>query len=436
MSRPSFRLKLKVQLTAALVVAVMLAFLLFIALQSLGSTLLDRHFGEPTFIAQQNQKMVAELSAYISENRLSIHDEKRLNDWSGKKKYVTLYIYQDKKLAYSSDGFYVQAEGENAEPFVSDESLYNVSFTDADAQVFIESFAEYRYYTMVTFASLAIAFAFFLFVVLLLINVKTSYIEVLENEIKILEGGNLEYPITIKGKDELSSLAQSINEMRKSFIERLENEELARKANNELVTAMSHDLRTPLTALIGYLDIIQYRKYKSDDQLFKYIANSKDNAYRIKHLSDQLFEYFLVSYNQNDLLELEDYDGRPLLDQMIGTHAPLLIDEGFEFDFIPCDQPFTLNIHAISMQRVFDNLFSNILKYAEKSEAVTVVCTLQEKWLYIHVKNRIKRGSVHADSNSIGIKVCEKIVQNHGGSFDVVRTEKMYSVQVSLPVVS
>lgn len=433
MSRPSFRLKLKLQLTAALIVATVLAFLLFIALQSIGSTLLDRHFGEPTFIAQQNQKMIAELSDYVSENRLSIHDDKQLNDWSNKKKYVTMYIYQDKKLVYSSDGFYVQAEGENAEPFVSDESLYNVSFTDADAQVFIESFAEYRYYTMVTFASMAVAFAFVLCVVLLLINVKTSYIEVLENEIKILEGGNLEYPITIKGKDELSSLAQSINEMRKSFIERLENEELARKANNELVTAMSHDLRTPLTALIGYLDIIQYRKYKSDEQLFKYIDNSKDNAYRIKHLSDQLFEYFLVSYSRNELPEFEEYDGPSLLDQMIGMHAPLLIDEGFEFEFIPCHEPFTLNIHVISMQRVFDNLFSNILKYADKSEAVTIVCTLQENWLYLHVKNRIKRDRIHADSNSIGITVCEKIVRNHGGSFDVVRTENLYSVQVSLP---
>ncbi|MEJ8302387.1 HAMP domain-containing sensor histidine kinase [Saccharibacillus sacchari] len=427
-------MKLKVQLTAALVVAIVLAFLLFMALQSIGTNLLDRHFGEPTFIAQQNQKMIAGLSEYVSQNRLSIHDDKQLNDWSGKKKYVTMYIYRDKKLVYSSDGYYMQAEAANDEPFVSDESLYNVSFTDADAQVFIESFAEYRYYTMVTFASLAVAFAFFLCVVLLLINVKTSYIEVLENEIKLLEGGNLEYPITIKGKDELSSLAQSINEMRKSFIERLENEELARKANNELVTAMSHDLRTPLTALIGYLDIIQYRKYKSDEQLFKYIANSKDNAYRIKHLSDQLFEYFLVSYSQNDLPELDDYDGLPLLDQMIGTHVPLLIDEGFEFEFIPCDRPFTLNIHVISMQRVFDNLFSNILKYADKSEAVTIMCTLQEKWLYMHVKNRIKQGIDHTDSNSIGIKVCEKIVQNHGGSFDVVRTENIYSVQVSLPV--
>lgn len=126
-----------------------------------------------------------------------------------------------------------------------------------------------------------LSFIFFIVLVLFFINKKTSYIGVLEKEIKILEGGNLDYPITLKGKDELSSLAQSINEMRKSFIERLESEERARVANSELVTAMSHDLRTPLTALVGYLDIIEYKKYQDQEALAKYIHNSRKKPIRL-----------------------------------------------------------------------------------------------------------------------------------------------------------
>ena len=72
--------------------------------------------------------------------------------------------------------------------------------------------------------------------------------------------------------------------MRKSFIGRLESEDKARLANSELITAMSHDLRTPLTVLVGYLDIIEYKKYKTDENLRQYIHNSREKAYQIKYL--------------------------------------------------------------------------------------------------------------------------------------------------------
>lgn len=432
MIKPLFRPKLKVKLIIALMLATALSFLLFIALQSASDALLNRYFNDPSFIAKQNQKTFDQFTRYVSQNRLSTTDSKRLDEWIQTKKYLTLYVYKDRKLVYSSDGYYAQEEGQSSEPFVPEDSLKKIAFADADTQVFLESYSEYQYYNLLNYVDLAISFVFFLLLMLLLINVKTSYVEVLENEIKILEGGNLEYPITIKGKDELASLAQSINEMRKSFIERLASEEEARNANHELVTAMSHDLRTPLTALIGYLDIIQYRKYKTEEQLFKYVANSKDNAYRIKHLSDQLFEYFLMSHTPGEPLELESYDGVALLDQLIGTHAPLLIDEGLAVEWVPCETEFTLNVHAMSMQRVFDNLFSNMLKYADKSEPATIRCERSEEKLHLLIENRIDPEADSAASTGIGIKVCEKIIQAHGGTFRAEAIDGRYAVRIEL----
>ncbi len=432
MIKPFFRLKLKVKLILALMAAAAISVGAFFALQTFGNDLLNHYFDRTSFIANQNAKTVKQFAKYVKEHRLSTADEKGLAEWVENKKYVALYVYLDRKLVYSSDGYYTEAEGKNSKPFVPDESLYKVAFADADAQVYLESFSEYQYYTLVTFACLAVSFGLFLLLMLLLINLKTSYIEVLENEIKILEGGNLEYLITIKGKDELASLAQSINEMRKSFIERLENEEEARSANHELVTAMSHDLRTPLTALIGYLDIIQYRKYKTEEQLFKYVANSKDNAYRIKHLSDQLFEYFLLAHSPDEPLEREEYDGIPLLDQLIGTHAPLLVDEGLDIEFIPCEIPFTLSVHAMSMQRVFDNLFSNMLKYADRSKPAQIRCEWSEGWVRLLIVNRIDPQANSAGSTGIGIKVCEKIIQAHEGNFSAEAKDGRYLVRIEL----
>ncbi|OWA33627.1 hypothetical protein B9G55_19945 [Saccharibacillus sp. O16] len=432
MIKPIFRLKLKVKLMIALMLAALISVGSFFALQTFGNDLLNRYFDRSSFIANQNAKTVKQFTKYVKEHQLSTTDAQGLTQWVEDKKYVALYIYKDRKLVYSSDGYYAEAEGKDSQPFVPEESLSTVSFANANAQIYLESFSEYQYYTLVTYACLAIAFALFLLLMLLVINLKTSYIEVLENEIKILEGGNLEYPITIKGKDELASLAQSINEMRKSFIERLENEEEARSANHELVTAMSHDLRTPLTALIGYLDIIQYRKYKTEEQLFKYVANSKDNAYRIKHLSDQLFEYFLLSHSSEELLEREEYDGMTLLDQLIGTHAPLLLDEGLVVEFIPCEQSFTLDVHAMSMQRVFDNLFSNMLKYADRSTPAQIQCTWSNGRLLLRIANAIDPQANSAGSTGIGSKVCEKIIQAHGGTFSAQTLDGRYLVQIEL----
>ena len=72
----------------------------------------------------------------------------------------------------------------------------------------------------------------------------------------VLKGGDLNYQITIRGNDELAALAGEMDSMRRAIRSRQEEEELAHLANRGIVTAMSHDLRTPLTALMGYLDIL------------------------------------------------------------------------------------------------------------------------------------------------------------------------------------
>ncbi|WP_172195348.1 sensor histidine kinase [Saccharibacillus qingshengii] len=432
MNKFSFGLKLKVQLIAALLLATVMSVLFYAATQYAGDELLNRYFTESSFESSQNRKTAAQLSAYVAENHLRIQDAERISEWVDDKKYVRVYIYRAQNLIYSSDGYDPGEDGRFAAPLMPEDSLFDVSFLDGETRVFVESFFEYRYYNIVTFSCLALSFALFLLFMVLVIHRKTSYIEVLENEIQILEGGNLEYPITIRGQDELSSLARSVNEMRKSFIERLANEEEAKNANNELVTAMSHDLRTPLTALIGYLDILKHRKYKTEEQFTRYLANSKDNAYQIKHLSDQLFEYFTFAHHPNELPERQTYNGIQLIDQSIGIHSPLLVNEGFQIVFTPCPIPFALNIHVLSIQRVFGNLFTNIIKYADKSEPVKIQCSLREEKLQIEIENAIDPDADTTCSTGIGIKVCEKIIQNHGGSFEVARTERTYRVRFSL----
>lgn len=84
-----------------------------------------------------------------------------------------------------------------------------------------------------------------------------KYISKLSDEIAILEGGSLDYKITIKGKDELAALAEGLENMRISFCNMIEQEAEITSENNRIITEMSHDLRTPVTSMMLYTEILK-----------------------------------------------------------------------------------------------------------------------------------------------------------------------------------
>ncbi len=394
------------------------------------------YFNKSTFMENQKNQAIAEFKEYVSDNRLALSDHEQLTKWVGKMEYVSVFLFKDHNLVYSSDREEAAAGDENyiINPVLKGIPLVPVAFADTNVQLYMECFFEYKYFSIISYVTLALSFICFICIMLFFINRKTSYIGVLENEIKILEGGNLDYPITVSGDDELSSLAQSINEMRKSFMERLNSEDRARLANSELVTAMSHDLRTPLTALVGYLDIIAYQKYGTEDNLNKYIHNSREKAYQIKTLSDQLFEYFTVFNTEEEDLALDTFDGMPLIDQLMDEQLLGLQNHGIQFEYLPCSAPFQIDINLLAVRRVFDNLFSNITKYAETSKPVIIKCSLANQWLWLDIQNHISPNLERVSGTGIGMKTCEKIIKNHKGTLAVTRTGDMYCVHIRLPV--
>ncbi len=429
--------KLKLKLILCIVLAFILSLGLFLLLQVTGEDILDNYLSKTSFIENQQKRATAEFKSYVSENNLTLQtDQDKITDWVRDAKYVNIYIYSDNKLIFATDGYTTSSGTEQPllSPVLKNKPIDRIEFSDISAQIYMECFFEYKYYYIVVILNGALTFLFFVIIMLFFINRKTSYIAILDNEIKILEGGNLDYPITINGKDELTSLAQSINEMRKSFIERLESEDRARMANSELVTAMSHDLRTPLTALVGYLDIIEYKKYKTDEDLNKYIRNSREKAYQIKQLSDKLFEYFTVFNTDDNELELDLFDGIQLIDQLIDEQLLILQNNGFHFQYHSCETPFTIEVHLISIRRVFDNIFSNITKYADKSKPVKINCYLKHQLLFIDIENDIKSNLGKVSSTGIGMKTCERIIKMHNGKIAVTRTKEIYSLHISLAV--
>lgn len=426
--------KLEVKLILCLIYSFAIAVGIFFLLEYTSDGILDKYFNQISFVNSQKKQAVSEFKKYVADNKLKISDYDKIKQWVRKKKYVNLYIYKDRQLAYNSDknytNIYYGKYEENS--FFTKVPLYDVEFADTGSKMYMECFFEYKYYSIVSFFDIMIAFLAFIILMTFFIKKKTKYIGLLCDELKILEGGDLNYNITITGNDELSSLAQGINEMRKSFIERLESENRTRSANSELITAMSHDLRTPLTALVGYLDIIEYKKYKTEENLLKYIHSSREKAYQIKYLSDKLFEYFTVFNTDDDDLEFEDFDGNELLEQLIEEQTFALVNNKFDIQVNSCNNRFIINVNLISMRRVFDNIFSNIVKYADNSKPIKVKYFTENQVLFIYIENQINNNIKSVTSTEIGLKTCEKIINKHNGEIVVKKTEDTFYVQISL----
>ena len=110
-----------------------------------------------------------------------------------------------------------------------------------------------------------------------------------------MEGGDLDHPITVRGSDELTTLASSLDSMRLTLRQQHEDEAAAAAKVKSLITEMSHDLRTPLTTLLLYTEILRHHKYETEAQQDEYLAKIDGKARQIKQLSDNLFEYALVT---------------------------------------------------------------------------------------------------------------------------------------------
>ncbi|SDP14335.1 Signal transduction histidine kinase [Clostridium gasigenes] len=425
--------KLEIKLIIAIIISLIISISLFFILQINGESLLDRHLYKTSFFQNQKNKAMSDFKTYVSNNNLSINDSEKMDEWVRKNKYIDIYIFKNNNMLYDSTNRKEPLESEENEPLILSGYSYNINFSDLRAQVYIMCYFEYKYYYILICINIAISLLCFIVITSLLIKKKISYIRTLENEIKILEGGDLNYEITIEDNDELSLLAQSINEMRKSFIERLRNEDEAKSANSELITAMSHDLRTPLTALVGYLDIIEYKKYKTEDNLKRYIHNSREKAYQIKSLSDKLFEYFIL-FNKQDELQFEEFNGNELLEQLFEDQFFMLNNQGFIFKIHSYESQFFIEVNLISMRRVFDNIFSNISKYADKSKAVEVRYYVENKELFISIENTINKNLKAISSTGIGLKTCKKIVESHGGEMIINKSDNTFNITIILNV--
>lgn len=410
----------------------------FFAAFQLGNFVLDKTvYGQP-FMSKMSERQFRQLQEYVEDEQIDEKRLRQLNVWCSRGDKVYLLLFRGEDVIYESTPSKTQQglsdESVSYKDAARDYTLTLSDGTTVGARLYYYAGDAYYYWSIVL--SALAAFVVYFFFMLFFVQKKLRYIQRLKAELDILAGGDLSYRVTVKGEDELSELASGIDQMRRSILAHQEAEEAMRSANSQLVTAMSHDLRTPLTALLGYLELMERGRYENEEQLRHFIGRSHEKALRIKEMADKLFEYFLVYSSEWEKPEPETVSADELMRSFWSEYAFSLESRGFTVhtDFGVLEGSLTVNVDLL--RRAFDNLYSNLLKYADPAQTVEIAYAQEAGQVALTLANHISPQRDAKESTNIGLGTCRRILEFHGGSFSAEEAEGVFRVRLTLPSAS
>lgn len=328
-----------------------------------------------------------------------------------------------------------QTESESmVESFTFGTGTAPVEFSDGTYLVSVYDFSDEPLYDAVTVGSYAVTIAVFMLAMLTYHQRVIKQIIRLSREVEEIARGSLEGEITVRNRDEIGVLAEHVDVMRTSIMKEMRAEQEAWNANSDLITRMSHDIRTPLTVLLGFLELLDEGGYSDDETYQSYLGICKKNAFQLKELADKLFQYFLVFGHNACEMELEVADAQMLLGQLIGEHVVLLQEQGWSVEEQKLEQPVLIEADMVYLKRLFDNLFSNIEKYADQGCPVIVRQKKEQSQIRVALENQIRPDPNPVESTNIGLKTCERIVEQMGGAFRWEKLDDRFCAELTLPL--
>lgn len=410
---------------------VLLGVVLYFAVGALGQALIDDVYMSEENVTQRKAELHSRLESFVTGNKISGKNAEALAMWTAENDYVTILLYGSGKQYRSFSG----GKAIHAEAFDSAKygRLYPLRFSDGIYLVAIVDNSQVRANLMVKAASVAAAGAGFIFLLLFYTNKLTRRIIALSKAAAEVGAGKLEKSIGAPGEDEISTLARSMEEMRLSLIHQIGSENQAWQANTELLTAISHDIRTPMTSMIGYLGLLCDSDFTDIPRCRQFSRSAYSKAMDLKDLTDELFKYFLVFGSAELTLDMERYDGRLLLEQLVSEAEFSLTEAGFRVQRMEFEGECSILADPLYLKRVFDNLVSNVMKYGDKAKRVVMLSELAEGTLGLCISNSIIRSLNRVESTKIGLRTCSRIMEQMGGSFSTETDGEHFAATLRLP---
>lgn len=251
--------------------------------------------------------------------------------------------------------------------------------------------------------------------------------------------------------EELKSVENQMNHIKQ---EAIRNARLAREAEqrkNDLIVYLAHDLKTPLTSVIGYLTLLRDEPQISDQLRGKYLSIALDKAERLEDLINEFFD--ITRFNLSHLsLEPSKVNLARMLEQIVFEFKPLLAEKNLQCTLnVAADTEIKCDVNK--MERVFDNLIRNAVNYSFENSTIEIVAVRKPDGVYMHFSNRgntiaqekldrIFEQFYRLDSSratrtggaGLGLAIAKEIIELHHGTITVLSENERVIFSVYLPV--
>lgn len=271
-------------------------------------------------------------------------------------------------------------------------------------------------------------------------------------ELHYIADGHFDHRIPFVVKTDLQKVIDSINALVDSTVASMEEERQIEQSKDDLITNVSHDIRTPLTSIIGYLGLLKNSKLNEDQT--KYIQIAYDKALQMKALAEDLFEYTTLRSSTNNKLVLAPLHVNSMLEQVAAGFELEAEKKNIAFNVVTRPRDLVIDADAKMIVRMLNNLISNALKYGRGATEINLIANkVNNEFVELRVENngeQIPKKSLQkifdrfyrvessrnlkTGGTGLGLAITKSIVDLHGGNIKCQSTAELTSFIIQLPL--
>lgn len=295
-----------------------------------------------------------------------------------------------------------------------------------------------------------------LFIVYFLLLSRRLYVSLakIAAGIETMAAGDLNTRVQIDGEDEFALIGEKLNSMALDISLIMENERKNERMKNNLITNVAHDLRTPLTSVIGYLDLLVKNPDLEEETKEQYMRIAYDKSLRLQKLIEDLFSYTKVSQGEIEP-KLEPLDVVKLMEQMIDEFYPAFQEAGLAYEFSTSKNSIMVMADGNLLARAFSNLIGNAVKYGKDGKNIRIYIKNNEDYVSITVTNygkvipqkdleyiferfyRVENSrSEKTGGTGLGLAIARRIILMHGGTIKADSGMEGTTFEVILKVIN
>ncbi len=277
-----------------------------------------------------------------------------------------------------------------------------------------------------------------------------KYLDEINHNLHKIASGNLEINIPVRRNDDLGELAKTVNSMSEQLKRLIEEERNWERAKNQLITNVSHDIRTPLTSVRGYMELIINHQYKDEACLKQYTQIVYNKCKDLQMLVDDLFEYAKLNNSEMKIKKNKVNLGE-LIEQVVIGFIPTLEESQMAYRLKFTDEKVDIMVDPILIARLLNNLIINAIKYGKEGKYLDIELHKQDGEAIIRVINfgdpikqedipyifdnfyRSDQSITQKSGSGLGLTIAKNIVEKHNGSIEVESRESRTIFEVRLP---